>query len=66
MERETMTSENSIQSVVPATPAEAAVAAATWKRRGILGRLVRLDDGSESDRAASSASPASAAELRAA
>jgi hypothetical protein len=66
MERETMTSENSIQSVVPATPAEAAVAAAAWERRGILGRLVRLGGGSEVDRPASSASPASAAELRAA
>ena len=28
---------------VPPTPAEAAAAAARWERRGILGRLVRLD-----------------------
>ncbi len=32
-------------SAVPPTPAEAAVASATWERRGILGRLVRLDNG---------------------
>jgi hypothetical protein len=30
-------------SCVPPTPAEAAAAAARWERRGILGRLVRLD-----------------------
>jgi hypothetical protein len=59
MEREIMTSTN-IQSAVPATPAEAAVAAATWERRGILGRLVRLDHGFEIDRRTASASPASA------
>jgi hypothetical protein len=45
-----MTGMNRIQSAVPATPAEAAVAAATWERRGVLGRLVRLEDGLESDR----------------
>ena len=28
---------------VPPTPAETAAAAARWERRGILGRLVRLD-----------------------
>ena len=27
----------------PPTPAEAAVAAARWERRGVLGRLVRAD-----------------------
>jgi hypothetical protein len=28
---------------VPPTPAETAAAVARWERRGILGRLVRLD-----------------------
>jgi len=39
-----MNSKVSFQSVVPPTPAEAAAAAAGWEQRGILGRLVRLDD----------------------
>jgi hypothetical protein len=30
-------------SCVPPTPTEVAAAAASWERRGILGRLVRLD-----------------------
>jgi hypothetical protein len=36
-----MTNKNMHQSVAPPTPAEAAVAATVWERRGILGRLVR-------------------------
>jgi hypothetical protein len=32
------------QSVVPPTPAEVAAAAARWERRGVLGRLVRIDE----------------------
>jgi hypothetical protein len=41
-----MTSKTTIlsQSAVPSTHAEAAVAAASWERQGILGRLVRLDE----------------------
>jgi hypothetical protein len=31
-------------SAVPSTAAEAAIAATRWHRRGLLGRLVRLDD----------------------
>ncbi len=31
-------------SAVPPTAAEAAIAATRWHRRGLLGRLVRLDD----------------------
>jgi hypothetical protein len=38
-----MTTTITFQSVVPPGPAEASVAAAGWERRGILGRLVRLD-----------------------
>ena len=38
-----MTSKNTFQSIVPPTLAEAAVAAPTWERVGILGRLVRFD-----------------------
>jgi hypothetical protein len=30
-------------SSVPPTPAEEAAAAAIWERRGVLGRLVRID-----------------------
>ena len=30
--------------VVPPTPGELAVATAQWERRGVLGRLVRIDD----------------------
>jgi hypothetical protein len=37
-------SKSILQSAVPPTPAEVAVAAAAWERRGILARLVRLDD----------------------
>jgi hypothetical protein len=29
--------------VVPPTPVEVAVASAEWERRGLLGRLVRID-----------------------
>ena len=29
---------------VPPTPGEVAVASAQWERRGLLGRLVRIDD----------------------
>jgi hypothetical protein len=29
---------------VPPTPAEVAAASAQWERRGVLGRLVRIDD----------------------
>lgn len=29
---------------VPPTPGEVAVASAQWERRGVLGRLVRIDD----------------------
>jgi hypothetical protein len=29
---------------VPPTPAEAAVASAQWERRGLLGRLVRIEE----------------------
>jgi hypothetical protein len=32
--------------VVPPTPGELAVASARWERRGLLGRLVRIDDSS--------------------
>jgi len=39
-----MNSKVTFHSVVPPTSAEAAAAAAGWERRGILGRLVRLDD----------------------
>ncbi len=42
-EREAMTHKINSRSVVPATPAEAAVAAATWERRGVLARLTRID-----------------------
>jgi hypothetical protein len=30
--------------VVPPTPGELAAASAQWERRGLLGRLVRIDD----------------------
>jgi len=43
--KEAVTEINRItHSVVPPTPAEAAAASANWDRRGIFGRLVRLDD----------------------
>jgi hypothetical protein len=32
--------------VVPPTPGELAVASAQWERRGLLGRLVRVDEAS--------------------
>ena len=38
-----MTAKITFQSVVPPTPAEAAASAATWERRGLFGRLVRID-----------------------
>ncbi len=38
-----MTKKNTFRSVIPPTPAETAVAAATWERRGVLRRLVRID-----------------------
>jgi hypothetical protein len=37
-------SATSAASLIPVTPAEAAVAAVRWERRGILGRLVRVDE----------------------
>jgi hypothetical protein len=57
-----MTNKNTFQSVVPASAAEAAVAEATWERRGILGRLVRVDDAVAEERrsAPRSSSPARA------
>ena len=30
--------------VVPASPGEVAAASAQWERRGLLGRLVRIDE----------------------
>ena len=42
--KEGMTKQSTFQSVIPPTPAEVAVAAARWEQRGILGRLVRLDE----------------------
>lgn len=35
---------NPYTGVIPATPAEAAANAVRWERRGILGRLVRIDE----------------------
>jgi hypothetical protein len=39
-----MTHKITFHSIVPPTPAEVAAAAATWERRGVLGRLVRTDE----------------------
>jgi hypothetical protein len=39
-----MTHTTTSQSIAPPTPAEAAVATATWERRGPLGRLVRISE----------------------
>jgi len=39
-----MKSRESHLTVVPPTPGEVAVASAQWERRGLLGRLVRIDD----------------------
>jgi hypothetical protein len=60
--KEAMTSKNTFQTVVPASAAEAAVAEVTWERRGILGRLVRIDDAVTEERrsAPRAASPARA------
>ena len=40
----TMKSRESHLTVVPLSPSEAAVVAAQWERRGLLGRLVRVDE----------------------
>ena len=48
-----MTTRITFKSAVPPTPAEAAAAAATWERRGLLGRLVRLDTGRAAQRTSS-------------
>jgi hypothetical protein len=39
----TMKSRESHLTVVPPSPVEVAVASAQWERRGLLGRLVRID-----------------------
>jgi hypothetical protein len=39
-----MTQLNTVQSVAPPTAAEAAAVAASWERRGFLGRLVRISE----------------------
>ena len=39
----TMKSREAHLTVVPPTPVEVAVASAEWERRGLLGRLVRID-----------------------
>lgn len=39
-----MKSSESHLTSVPPTPGEVAVASAQWERRGMLGRLVRIDD----------------------
>lgn len=39
-----MKSSESHLTSVPPTPGEVAVASAQWERRGVLGRLVRVDD----------------------
>ena len=39
-----MKSSKSHLTSVPPTPGEVAVASAQWERRGVLGRLVRIDD----------------------
>lgn len=41
-----MKSRESHLTVVPPTPGELAVASAQWERRGLLGRLVRVDEAS--------------------
>ena len=38
-----MKSRESHLTVVPPSPAEVAAASAQWERRGLLGRLVRID-----------------------
>ncbi|MDX6448040.1 MAG: hypothetical protein QOK32_1629 [Gaiellaceae bacterium] len=38
-----MKSRESHLTVVPPSPVEVAVASAQWERRGLLGRLVRID-----------------------
>ncbi len=40
----TMKSSESHLTSVPPTPGEVAVASVQWERRGLLGRLVRVDD----------------------
>jgi hypothetical protein len=39
-----MTQLNTLQSVAPPTAGEAAAVAASWERRGFLGRLVRISE----------------------
>ena len=39
-----MTRLNTLQSVAPPTAGEAAAVAASWERRGFLGRLVRISE----------------------
>ncbi len=39
-----MKSSESSLTAVPPTPGEVAVASTQWERRGVLGRLVRIDD----------------------
>ena len=39
----TMKSREAQLTVVPPSPVEVAVASAQWERRGLLGRLVRID-----------------------
>jgi len=40
----TMKSRETHLTVVPASPGEVAAASAQWERRGLLGRLVRVDE----------------------
>ena len=40
----TMKSRETHLTVVPPSPGEVAAASAQWERRGLLGRLVRIDD----------------------
>jgi hypothetical protein len=40
---QTIRTNTTTTTTVPATPGEAAALAANWERRGALGRLVRLD-----------------------
>ncbi|MEP6978567.1 MAG: hypothetical protein ABI948_10990 [Thermoleophilia bacterium] len=44
-----MTSSDNRLTAVPPTPGEVAVASAEWERRGVLGRLVRLDPPARDD-----------------
>lgn len=42
--KEAMPRKNIFQSVVPPTAAEAAINEVTWERRGLLDRLVRVEE----------------------